>query len=607
MPEEEESHRHESVDSVGDVAVDVIIVGAGWSGILAAKYAREHGLSAIVLEARADIGGVWSFARDPQVVTVAEYTRTTSSAALTEASDFPMPPEFGPFPTHTQVLRYLNDYVDHFALRPHIRTSSPVRGVVRTGQGWQVETDRDTVASRFLVVSTGTHGRRNQIPFPCLHQFAGRILPADEVKERAVLLGETANQRVLVIGGGETAADIVEMLIRRGRPRAIDWSIPNGQRFVRKHGMMLPYTPFTKVVDEMLTTFSVRHIPVEGGRLGMSLYARLYTAASFVAHSGGHNVPEWATNARYFHTHFNKNGGVLDHVYDGRVGAKRRPIAVSGRHITFDRGSAADYDLIIACFGYKPKPLDFLPATHTITPDDCWRYIFHPDDPSLMFVGYARPVVTSIPLMTEAQCKLAARVMTGAVSLPEDLHTRIVEERATWREFFRDTSQRIGTLVEPISYFHGLMQAGGFEPDFQELFRRDPRGALIAYFAPMKAALLHLSEPERRDEAVANLKLHTDGWLIWASIYIYLMRVAHLDQLAQRIGRAKLRVEERFPALRRSRVYRGITHAYRRYLHNRDTFTRRTEGYTAALDEVVAEDNAKETNQDGASDARRWA
>src|SRR5437870_13061441 len=68
---------------------DVIILGAGWSGLMACKYSLGEGLKTLVLERRDSIGGVWSFTQDGRYGGVMTTTETTSSRCVTEMSDFP--------------------------------------------------------------------------------------------------------------------------------------------------------------------------------------------------------------------------------------------------------------------------------------------------------------------------------------------------------------------------------------------------------------------------------------------------------------------------------------------------------------------------------------
>src|SRR5439155_481873 len=69
---------------------DVIVIGAGWSGLMASKYCIAQGLRTLALESRDSIGGVWTFTIDPRVGGVMKTTETTSSRCITEISDFPM-------------------------------------------------------------------------------------------------------------------------------------------------------------------------------------------------------------------------------------------------------------------------------------------------------------------------------------------------------------------------------------------------------------------------------------------------------------------------------------------------------------------------------------
>ena len=100
---------------------DVTVIGAVWSGLMACKYMREFGLTVAMLEKRSEMGGLWCFSEDPNIVTVMQTTKTTSSSSVTEMSDFPMPEEIGCFPKHADVLAYLKSYFDEFKLWPHIR------------------------------------------------------------------------------------------------------------------------------------------------------------------------------------------------------------------------------------------------------------------------------------------------------------------------------------------------------------------------------------------------------------------------------------------------------------------------------------------------------
>ena len=204
------------------MCADVLIIGGGWSGLIACKYALEEGLNPLVLEARPELGGVWNFSSDPFVTTVMSSTRTSSSRCVSELSDHPMPPEIGDFPHQADVKSYLQSYAERFGLLEHIRFESRVASTRRTSEGWHTRTcDGREFASNHLIVCVGIHGRRNP-PLPQLDGFDGERMHAVSVKRigRAI-----EGKRVLVVGGGETSADIVELLHTNGAAD-ICWSIP---------------------------------------------------------------------------------------------------------------------------------------------------------------------------------------------------------------------------------------------------------------------------------------------------------------------------------------------------------------------------------------------
>ncbi|KAF4382962.1 hypothetical protein G4B88_010133, partial [Cannabis sativa] len=96
------------------------IIGAGVSGIAAAKQMRHH--DPIVFEGTDTIGGVWSHC-------CYSSTNLQSTYRDYEFSDFPWPAavkkEYS-FPSHLEVLDYLNSYARHFDVLKCVRFNSKV-------------------------------------------------------------------------------------------------------------------------------------------------------------------------------------------------------------------------------------------------------------------------------------------------------------------------------------------------------------------------------------------------------------------------------------------------------------------------------------------------
>ena len=217
---------------------DVFIVGAGWSGLLACKYAKECKLSVMVVEKRENLGGVWKYSPDPNIITVMRNTRTSSSSTLTEISDFPMPNEFGEFPNHSEVYQYLNQYADEHDLKRHIHFNCAVTNAQKLGVEWQIKTESGKIHyAKNLIICAGVH----QIPDKTveeklLKEFTGTIIHSGQLKE---FPEKHRNKKIMIIGGGETASDILEEWYPH--VKSIIWCIPNGQHFFRKYGKLLPH------------------------------------------------------------------------------------------------------------------------------------------------------------------------------------------------------------------------------------------------------------------------------------------------------------------------------------------------------------------------------
>ncbi|CAI9100933.1 OLC1v1038125C1 [Oldenlandia corymbosa var. corymbosa] len=104
----------------------IIIVGAGFSGLLACKYAVEKGFHPVVFEAQDSVGGIWNH--------TIESTRLQNVKEGFQFSDFPWPPSVQDvLPRNTQVLQYVQSYAQHLGLMRYIKFNSTVIGIDYNG------------------------------------------------------------------------------------------------------------------------------------------------------------------------------------------------------------------------------------------------------------------------------------------------------------------------------------------------------------------------------------------------------------------------------------------------------------------------------------------
>jgi cation diffusion facilitator CzcD-associated flavoprotein CzcO len=195
---------------------DVVVVGAGVSGIGAAWHLRHAlpELSFTVLEGRDGLGGTWDLFRYPGV--------RSDSDLQTYAYSWKPWTETDTLADGDVILRYLEDAVDEFDLRRHLRFGHRVRRISWSSDDacWQVDAERvdtgEAVRVRCWWVIAGTGYYRydqGHLPeFAGVDRFAGAYFHAQEWPDDLDVDGA----RVVVIGSGATAATLVPALADRG-------------------------------------------------------------------------------------------------------------------------------------------------------------------------------------------------------------------------------------------------------------------------------------------------------------------------------------------------------------------------------------------------------
>src|SRR3954471_2755273 len=142
-----------------DAQPRVCVIGAGSSGIAAAKVLHERGIAFDCLELSDRVGGNWVFGNANGMSSSYRHLHINTSRERMEYADFPMPKSYPDFPHHTEIAAYFDAYVDHFGLRERIAFETGVeRAERRPGGGWEVTLDTgETRPFDMVLVANGHH------------------------------------------------------------------------------------------------------------------------------------------------------------------------------------------------------------------------------------------------------------------------------------------------------------------------------------------------------------------------------------------------------------------------------------------------------------------
>jgi cation diffusion facilitator CzcD-associated flavoprotein CzcO len=204
------------------------IVGAGASGLAVAKNFVQRGIPFDCLEREQDIGGLWNIATPSGVVY--ETTHLVSCISSTGYDDLPMLDEDYPeYPNHARVLGYFHDFARTFGLLDHVELGRTITEVTPRADGtWSVALAGEPQPRiyRGVVLASGHHDTPRMPVYP--GTFAGEIIHSRAYKTPKQL----RDRRVLVVGCGNSAADIVTDAVHGGSE--VFLSIRRGYWFVPK-------------------------------------------------------------------------------------------------------------------------------------------------------------------------------------------------------------------------------------------------------------------------------------------------------------------------------------------------------------------------------------
>jgi cation diffusion facilitator CzcD-associated flavoprotein CzcO len=235
---------------MADAHVDVLVVGAGLSGIAMGYYLQDRcpSRSYAILEGREELGGTWSLFRYPGVRSDSDmYTLGYSFRPWNEPKALAAGPA---------ILNYLRETAREFGIDRKIRHGVRVRSASWSSERglWTVEAEesvpggaRETVrlTCRFLLLCTGYYRYdAGYLPeFPGREAFRGRIVHPQHWPDDL----DTRDRRIVVIGSGATAVTLVPALAGSAahvtmlqRSPSYILSVPSESGFARAVGNVLP-------------------------------------------------------------------------------------------------------------------------------------------------------------------------------------------------------------------------------------------------------------------------------------------------------------------------------------------------------------------------------
>ncbi len=282
-------------------ATDVIVIGAGQSGLAAAHALRQAGRSPVVLEAGQEPVGSWPSYYDS--LTLFSPARYSSLPGM----PFPGDPEH--YPHRDEVVDYLRRYAKN--LDADIRTGCQVTSVRRRDGRFTVGlADGTELTAAVVIAASGAFGEPHRPALPGLDTFTGTVLHAADYREPSPFAG----QRVVVVGAANTAVQVAYELA----------PVATVTLATRKPIRFAPQRPLGRDVHFWSVALGFDHLPI------------------------GHllRTPP--------HTPVNDDGRYRRAVEAGAPDRRAIFTAVDGDAVIWPDGSREHVDTILLATGYRP-------------------------------------------------------------------------------------------------------------------------------------------------------------------------------------------------------------------------------------------------------------
>jgi cyclohexanone monooxygenase len=207
---------------------DVVVIGAGFAGLRALYRFRGQGHKVVVLEASADVGGVWYHNVYPGARCDVESYDYSYSFSPELEQEWRWTERYA---TQPEILRYINHVVERFDLRKDIQFNTRMTNATydEALARWTIETeDGQTYQAQFLLMCVGQLSTTKSPSYPGLSSYKGEVIHSGVWPKHEVTY---AGKRVAIIGTGSSGMQMTPVIAQQAQhltvfQRTANYSIP---------------------------------------------------------------------------------------------------------------------------------------------------------------------------------------------------------------------------------------------------------------------------------------------------------------------------------------------------------------------------------------------
>ena len=207
-----------------NVDVDVVVVGAGFSGLYLLYRLRKAGFSTRVFERGGDVGGTWYWNRYPGARCDVESLQYSYSFDEQLQQDWHWPEKFSAQP---DILAYANHVADRFNLKKDIEFNIEVKAswFDENLKTWKITTDTgEEINAKYFIMATGCIST-TQIPnIKGLSDYVGDTFHTGDWPHEEV---DFSGQSIAVIGTGSSGIQSIPVLAKQAKKLTVFQRTPN--------------------------------------------------------------------------------------------------------------------------------------------------------------------------------------------------------------------------------------------------------------------------------------------------------------------------------------------------------------------------------------------